>query len=276
MEKIEPFYIRPQLEIRLSKLKKLLSDVEIENRVLSRQNSGKLIVRKSHNSNQYFRVRKNGEKNGEYIPKKKEQLARNLAQKEYNQKISLEIKNEIIQLEKFLNKWNDSSMENVLEKMHEAKQQLVNPIFKPDEQFVKEWLSVVYTPKSFAEKTPVLLTAKGERVRSKSEVIIADTLTRMNIPYRYEFPLKVKVNWGNKIYIFPDFCCLNVRLRKEFFWEHFGIMDETDYSRNAAEKLQIYQENNFFPGENLIFTMESGKTPLSSKRVEQLVRKFLM
>ena len=37
-----------------------------------------------------------------------------------------------------------------------------------------------------------LITEKGEYVRSKSEKIIADTLTKNNINYVYELPLRLK------------------------------------------------------------------------------------
>lgn len=52
-------------------------------------------------------------------------------------------------------------------------------------------------------------------MRSKSEVIIADLLNKEGIPYRYEFPLYLKE--FNTVY--PDFTILNVRKRKEIYWE---------------------------------------------------------
>jgi len=71
---------------------------------------------------------------------------------------------------------------------------------------------------------PELYTAKGERVRSKSEIIIADSLMRAGVPYRYEFP--IILNGYGKIY--PDFTVLNVGLRKELYWEHLGMMDDSE------------------------------------------------
>ena len=65
-------------------------------------------------------------------------------------------------------------------------------------------------------------TSKGERVRSKSEVIIADVLNREGVPYRYEYPIYIK--GIGKIY--PDFTVLNIGIRKEMIWDHFGMMDD--------------------------------------------------
>lgn len=50
-----------------------------------------------------------------------------------------------------------------------------------------------------------------ERVRSKSEVIIADILNQEGIPYRYECPLQLK-GWGK---VYPDFTVLSERERPE-------------------------------------------------------------
>lgn len=57
------------------------------------------------------------------------------------------------------------------------------------EEFIKNWEKKEYEGKSFFMGCPEYYTTKGERVRSKSEVIIADSLYRANVPYRYEYPL---------------------------------------------------------------------------------------
>lgn len=72
-----------------------------------------------------------------------------------------------------------------------------------------------YRGKGFDESTSEFYTAKGEKVRSKSEVIIADVLSREGIPYRYEYPLYLK-GIGK---VHPDFTVLNVKQRKEIYWE---------------------------------------------------------
>lgn len=73
----------------------------------------------------------------------------------------------------------------------------------------------------------------------------------------------------------PDFYCLNLRTRQEFAWEHFGMMDDPDYASRAAEKLRLYAENGFFPGKNLIITMETTKQQLSSKMLREVIKAYL-
>ena len=149
-----------------------------------------------------------------------------------------------------------------------------------DEQYAAKWQSVTWSGKSFSPDLPEVFTARGERVRSKSEVIIADTLFRHNIPYRYEFPLQLHRSTQNTrsstVTFHPDFLCLNVRTRTEFYWEHFGIMDNPEYSNNAAGKLRLYTENGILPGRNLIITMETQKEPLNIRVLEKLISEFLL
>ena len=73
----------------------------------------------------------------------------------------------------------------------------------------------------------------------------------------------------------PDFLCLNVKSRSEFYWEHFGLMDNADYSNNAAGKLRLYTENGIIAGRNLIITMETQSEPLTTRLVERIIKDLL-
>ena len=94
-----------------------------------------------------------------------------------------------------------------------------------DQHYAAQWLKVQYQGLSFTPDAPEYQTALGERVRSKSEVIIADALSRHQIPNRYEYPLKLSKGQQTHI-IYPDFLCLNIHTRREYIWEHFGMMDD--------------------------------------------------
>lgn len=96
-------------------------------------------------------------------------------------------------------------------------------------------------------------------------------LNREGIPYRYEYPLYL--NGIGSIY--PDFTVLNVRLRKELFWEHLGMMDDTIYVEKAIQKITYYEENGIFPGDNLILTYETKQNPLNQKTVKLMIQHYL-
>ena len=152
-----------------------------------------------------------------------------------------------------------------------ARQKLITPVTFTDQQYIENWQNITWHPRPFAADAPEFFTARNEQVRSKSEVIIADTLSRHNIPYRYEYPLELK---NGDIY-HPDFLCLNVRTRQEFIWEHFGMMDSPAYASRTVSKLKVFSENNILPGKNLIITMETADLQLSSRQVENLIKEYL-
>ena len=104
-----------------------------------------------------------------------------------------------------------------------------------DEEYAKRWQELEYTGKAFADDAPEIITERGERVRSKSEKIIADKLYMLGIPYRYEYPLVLEGN----ITIYPDFAILRMPQREEVYLEHFGMMDDEDYVENVLMKLNI-------------------------------------
>lgn len=147
---------------------------------------------------------------------------------------------------------------------------LIDPVTLPDKNYETLWQSQKSAGNDFFN-SPEFFTANGEKVRSKSEVIIADTLSRMKIPYKYEMSLELKD--GKTIY--PDFCCLNLRTRQEVYWEHFGLMDDPDYISKTISKIQSIQESGYNLGENFIFTMEKSELPLNPKFVQTMVEKYL-
>ena len=52
-------------------------------------------------------------------------------------------------------------------------------------------------------------------------------------------------------------------------------LDDPEYAVRATEKLGLYAENGFFPGKNLIITMETSGNPLSSKLLKSVIQTYL-
>ena len=155
--------------------------------------------------------------------------------------------------------------------MNKERQALVTPVESTWDQLLKTWYEEEYQGKEFKEGTPLILTEKGERVRSKSEKILADYFYRNNIPYKYEKPLYLK---GYGI-VYPDFTLLSKKTYQEIYWEHEGMMDKQDYARAAVRKIELYQLNDIYPGEQLIMTFETEQSLLNSRLMERLTEKYL-
>ena len=109
-------------------------------------------------------------------------------------------------------------------------------------------------------------------MRSKTEILIANALNKFGIPYHYECPLYLE---GYGI-VHPDFTALNIRLRKLYYWEHNGMMDDPDYLENALYRITMYEKNDIYPGDKLIITHETSTRPINSKSIEAMIQKFLL
>lgn len=232
---------------------------------------GSLRICSARNKTQYYQRNNPKDFNGIYIREKDIKLAQDLAQKDYDQKVLCSAKRELEAIRKYRSIHPTSSAEQIYEKLHRERQKLITPIIETEEQFVTNWRNVSYKGKEIDESVPEIYTAKGERVRSKSEVIIADILGSEGIPYRYECPVYIK-GIGR---FYPDFTVLNVKKRKEIYWEHLGMMDDATYVESAIQKIAIYEQNGIFPGDNLILTYETKKTPINQKIVRIMIRQYI-
>ena len=163
-------------------------------------------------------------------------------------------------------------MEGAYDKLSNGRKAMVNPVYIPEDEFVSAWESVQYEGLGFAEDdSSDYYTDKNERVRSKSELLIANLLNKYGVPYRYEYPMRV----GYAVR-YPDFYVLNKRTREEFVWEHLGMMDDSVYLMRNMNKLNEYLKAGYVIGDKLLLTMESRNVPLSISGVKALIEKKLM
>lgn len=267
--------VLPLLRERIAEL----SNVEaVLSKRLSRAPAGVLNVSPHRGGFQYFRVTAKTGRKGEYISKEKMSLASAIAQRDYDAKMLAEIQRQRGVLEKCVAKYDVSVAENLYAQLHLARRSLVTPLVYPDEDFVARWSAVKYAGRGFDADSPVLMTARGERVRSKSEIIIADALFRKGIPYRYEYPHELLLAGARnrkRIVVYPDFTCLNVRTHREFVWEHFGMIDVPEYCQNMASKMEMYLQNGFCMGKNFVMTTETHERPLNSMMVEAMLERLV-
>lgn len=260
--------IRELLETRKKYLLQLKREKE---KALKNSPEGLLRVNCHGGRTQYYHRTDPKNFNGDYIREENKQLAQKLAQKDYDEKVLTNVEKELKATEKYLEATQKLNTKQLYKTLHKERQKLVEPIWIPDNEYVSTWQSVAYKGKEFSEGFPEFYTAQGERVRSKSEVIIADLLSKEGIPYRYEYPIYLK---GVGV-VYPDFTMLDIRERKELFWEHFGMMDDPNYVEKAICKIASYEQNGIFPGENLILTYETKKNPLNQKMIKLMIQRYL-
>ena len=162
-------------------------------------------------------------------------------------------------------------IQHIYDSLNSFRKEMVTPVFVSDEDFTANWKASEYTSLGFTPDCAEYYTDNGERVRSKSEIIIANKLYRYNIPYRYEYPLQLQ----SGIITHPDFTCLNVKTRQEYIWEHFGIMDNAEYACNAIKKISDYANSGYVLGRNFIATFETANTPINANCIDSLIKSHL-
>ena len=98
----------------------------------------------------------------------------------------------------------------------------------------------------FLEKGLVHRTERGDLVRSKSELVIADKLHARGIDYAYEQPLMLP----NGRTRYPDFTIADHARGVTFHWEHLGMLDDPGYRARWEAKRAEYLECGIGPHED--------------------------
>lgn len=259
---------------RLSYLKKL--EVQAEKSLKENSLEGRIKINSSSKYPQVYLITKPNDTGGKYLGKKDSKIISRYCQRDYNRHVLKKVQKLINGCEKFLNnlpsELGSASLENFLSEKNPVRRKFLPDPVLSDDEFVKEWLSVKYKGKSFSENYGELITDRGERVRSKSEILIANKLAALGIPYRYEFPHKLRDRHGFKITVYPDFTLLNKETRKEIILEHFGRMDDPEYVSHTLEKLSLYGRNGIFPGNRFIFTTETSRHSFDMRLFEKQLK----
>ena len=262
--------------LSLSNLKKrmlyLEGIIEEMEQYLEKAPKGILRISSNFGNAQFYRKASPKDKKWQFLKEKDREIAVALAQRDYDQKVLKLAKKELSTLQKLIGRYSLGTAEDVYGKLNPARRALVTPILMPDDEFVKNWLAQSYEGLGFEEGAPEFYAESGLRVRSKSEIGIANKYDELRIPVLFERPLKLK-GWG---IVYPDFTPLNVRLRKEFIHEHMGKMDDPDYAEENVAKINAYEKNGYYPGKNLILTFETKANPFDPRKIEDIAKQYLL
>lgn len=261
--------LKDELRKRQKWLEALIKDKE---KALKKVPAGTLRYSINGNRIQYYHRTEPKDTIGQYIRKEDRKLAEALAQRDYDTQLLKLAKCELNAIKNLRTIQEDNAIEALYENLKQPRRNLVIPDAISDELYAKQWQETEYQEKYMRDDVPEYYTARGERVRSKTELIIADTLNRLGVPYRYEASIYLE---GAGI-IHPDFTVLNVKRRKEFYWEHLGMMDVPTYIENALVRIDLYEQNGYYLGDKLLITHETSDQPIKTRKIEDLINRFLL
>lgn len=110
-------------------------------------------------------------------------------------------------------------------------------------------------------------TLKGHKVRSKSELYIADTLFRMGIEYQYERKFVSETgNWK----ALPDFTFFDPA-GELIIWEHLGRLHEEKYKADWENKKKDYLSAGFVLDKTLFTTRDDEQGGLNARHIKKMV-----
>jgi hypothetical protein len=129
---------------------------------------------------------------------------------------------------------------------------------------------------TFLEERLIHRTSRGEAVRSKSEVIIANLLHARKIDYHYEQALEL-----GGVVKYPDFTIEDDAAGTTYYWEHCGMLEDPAYRRRWEEKQAWYREHGVLPlgggagsKGTLIVTRDAPNGGLDSAQITAVIEKI--
>lgn len=259
--------LKKQIYSRKNKIDNLIRN--IENKLL-KMPLGRIRIDKRNSGTYYYVVQSEDNNNGTRLGAKDTELIQQLVQKNYLQKVLTTARKEKAAIDSFVAKYPENTVEEIYGLFSEDRRALIKPVFPDVEEYAKDWQNEPFEGKKIEEGVYTFTTVKGERVRSKSEKIIADALALNGIPYKYECPLKTGMT-----VIHPDFTILRKSDLKVFYWEHCGKTDDPDYySKHIVRRTSLYAEAGIVVGKGLYMTFESSKIPLDTVIVDQIINEL--
>lgn len=255
--------------IELERDEELLKKVD---KLLGKYNlDGKLeYIERNGNYQYYICKTKNYKKHRKYIRNKDLKVAEKIANRDYLNEVKSYLSYKIEKEKSILEVLEFVDIHQIYKNLPRARKNLVNSISETPLQKLQLWKSTPYKSLTINNSYDYIETINGERVRSKSEKILADLFHEKGIVYKYECPI-----YFDRVTLHPDFTFFDPANEKEIYWEHFGMIDNPIYSKNMMQKLATYADNGIILGKNLIVTFESSEKILDINYAENLIDQFL-
>lgn len=274
--------IYQQLESVLAQLQEARTRYEFE---LEGMPDGKLVHVKAADGERYYVEVRDGERPSRRGITRRPDLVATFARKEYLRKALAVIDHDVRTLERAVRRYKRFDPEEVVGSLSSAYRDLpLDAFYHPlvdavalsldatDEQRIAShaaWGAEAPGPSDYLPEGRTLRTSRGERMRSKAEVLIAETLYSYGIPFRYEQELEA----GGATF-HPDFTFEGAG-GKEFYLEFCGMMDDPAYVEGHKRKRSAYEAAGIAEWDNIIYLYASGNS-MDMMYVDSVVRTLVV
>lgn len=270
---IDNLLCEEELYTNYEKIKKertrLEKQIALVEKQLRKYPEGKLICTRNGKYSKWYL---SDGKTKQYIPKEQKEFAQKMAAKKYLANQLEDLLQEKRAIDYYLrhHKAGIGKAEQMLIDNPEYLK-LLSHEFKPLSLELQEWSQTPYKKNENHPKQLKFYTSSGNKVRSKSEVLIDSVLHKYKIPFRYECRLIL-----GETELYPDFTIRHPLTGETYLWEHFGMMDNMKYRNSTVNKLQTYISNGIIPSVHLITTYETLESPLDLETIEKIVEHYFL
>ncbi len=138
---------------------------------------------------------------------------------------------------------------------------------------VKPWLRQSENP--YIRENLIHKTSFGLLVRSKGELMLAESFFSAGVEFVYEKALVLHDRHGRPITVYPDFT-IYLANGKILYWEHKGMFGDDVYFLRDREKMQLYYLNDIYQPKNLIVTCDGPDGGFDSEEVGRIIAGILL
>ena len=266
--------IERELNEKLNQLVKVKTTIEKRARAYQ---PGYLKINYRGNSPRCYAITYDeGKKREVYISKKQSHdKIKRLAQQDYEKSIIKKCNKQIEIIDKCLAGLDEELLENSYWELPEIRRKMVMPLIDIPELIADQWEESANPGNPYFPEGLRYETDRGELVRSKSEVIIANYLNknRDKLYYKYEYPLKL--NKPRNTTVYPDFTIMVRKNARVCYLEHAGMLGIDAYADEFVKKSNLYLKNGLYTGENMFFTMETENVVLDINSLKTIVDRII-
>lgn len=175
-------------------------------------------------------------------------------------------------LRRLIDSYEDPDADNIMYNMPDRYRRLPDKFMISGiacSQNLRRWAEAPFEQSTYELQEKIHKTSRGLKVRTKSEVIIAEKLDMAEIPYRYEEMLYIE-----SFSFAPDFTIITED--GLWYWEHAGRMDKPSYLRRHKWKMDMYERAGIVPWKNLIVTYDDENGALDSRIIASEINNKLL
>ncbi len=241
---------------------------KLENKLAGAPPGELKIVRNGSHAHYYIRSSR-PERKLRYLPSSDLPKLRLYVNKKYIKTVLPVLKRNLKAANSFLSIHSGTEELDIADSMPAEMRQLNCDVYLTPQMQGEAWVNREYERNPFHNDGMIHDSIRGDKVRSKSEAMIANALYLHKLYYLVEPPL-----YTDDRMLYPDFAIMDPHTVQIVYWEHFGMMDNPEYAENACLKIREYASVGLYPGNGLICTFECERVPLSSSMIEKYIKEI--